>query len=66
MSNAKVKLLIVDDDEPVRESLSQLFSEFGLVRRRFPGIRVIAMSGGFSVNDIPRLPPTLSTKKDPN
>jgi len=29
MSNAKVKLLIVDDDESVRESLSQLFTEFG-------------------------------------
>jgi CheY-like chemotaxis protein len=94
MSNATVKLLIVDDDEPVRESLSQLFMEFGhsvrsvqdgpsalfeirqevpdiilsdlnmpgmsgfellsIVRRRFPGIRVIAMSGGFSVDDIPR------------
>ena len=94
MSNAKVKLLIVDDDEPVRESLSQLFTEFGhsvrsaedgssalleirrevpdivlsdlnmpgmsgfeflsIVRRRFPSIRVIAMSGAFSVDDIPR------------
>jgi CheY-like chemotaxis protein len=93
MSNAKVKFLIVDDDESVRESLSQLFTEFGhsvrsaedgssalleirqdvpdiilsdlnmprmsgfeflsVVRRRFPTIRVIAMSGAFSVNDIP-------------
>ena len=94
MSNAKVKLLIVDDDEPVRESLAQLFTEFGhsvrsvedgpsalleirrevpdiilsdlnmpgmsgfellsIVRRRFPSVRVIAMSGAFSVEDMPR------------
>jgi len=93
MSNAKVKLLIVDDDESVRESLSQLFTDFGhsvrsakdgssalleirqevpdiilsdlnmprmsgfeflsVVRRWFPTIRVIAMSGAFSVDNIP-------------
>ncbi len=93
MSNAKVKLLIVDDDESVRESLAQLFMEFGhsvrsaedgpsalleirqevpdiilsdlnmprmsgfeflsIVRRRFPTIRVIAMSGAFSIEDVP-------------
>ncbi len=93
MLNAKVKLLIVDDDESVRESLLQLFTELGLsvrsaedgssalleirqevpdiilsdlnmprmsgfeflsvVRRRFPSIRVIAMSGAFSGEDIP-------------
>jgi CheY-like chemotaxis protein len=93
MLNAKVKLLIVDDDESVRESLLQLFTELGLsvrsaedgssalleirqevpdiilsdlnmprmsgfeflsvVRRRFPAVRVIAMSGEFSGDDIP-------------
>ncbi len=93
MPEAKVKLLIVDDDKSVRESLSQLFTEFGhsvrsaedgssallgiyqeipniilsdlhmprmsgfefltVVRRRFPAIRVIAMSGAFSGDDIP-------------
>jgi len=93
MSEGKVKLLIVDDDKVVRESLSQLFTEFGhsvrsaeggsaalleirleipdiilsdlnmpsmsgfeflsIVRRRFPVIRVIAMSGAFSVDHVP-------------
>ncbi len=94
MPNAKVKLLIVDDDATVRESLSQLFTEFGhsvrsaedgfsalfeirrevpdivlsdlnmprmsgfellsIVRRRFPAIQVIAMSGAFSGDDVPQ------------
>ncbi len=93
MLNANVKLLIVDDNESLRESLSQLFTEFGLsvrsaedgssalmeirqevpdiilsdlnmprmsgfeflsiVRRRFPAIRVIAMSAEFFGDDIP-------------
>jgi CheY-like chemotaxis protein len=86
-------LLIVDDYEPLRAALCELFSESGyqarsaedgvsalqeiqreipdillsdlnvpglssfeflsLVRRRFPAVRVIAMSGEFSGNDMP-------------
>ena len=93
MSNAKVKLLIVDDEPSLRTSLSQIFATFGhgvrsagdgfaalgeiqkdvpdillsdlnmpgmsgfellsVVRRRFPAIQVIAMSGAFSGNGIP-------------
>jgi CheY-like chemotaxis protein len=93
MPNANVKLLIVDDDAPLRRSLSELFTEFGhsvrsaedgfsalfelseevpdivlsdlhmrrmsgfefvrVVRRRFPAIQVIAMSGAFSGDDVP-------------
>ena len=33
MPNAKGKLLIVDDDASVRESLAELFTEFGLIVR---------------------------------
>ena len=29
MPNAKVKLLVVDDDVPLRMSLSELFTEYG-------------------------------------
>ena len=93
MPNTKIKLLIVDDDVSVRESLTELFTDFGLsvrsaedgssalfeirqelpdiilsdlnmprmsgfeflsvVSRWFPTIRVIAMSGAFSGDDIP-------------
>jgi CheY-like chemotaxis protein len=88
MPQAKVKLLIVDDEPLTRRTLSHIFTELGhgvrsaedgfsalleiqqevpdvilsdlhmpgmsgfeflsIVRRRFPGIRVIAMSGAFS------------------
>lgn len=93
MPNAKVKLLIVDDEVSLRSSLSQIFTSFGhsvrsaedgfsaldqirnempdillsdlnmpgmsgfellsVVRRRFPAIQVIAMSGAFSGNTVP-------------
>ena len=93
MPNAKVKLLIVDDELSLRTSLSQIFATFGhsvrsagdgfaalseiqksvpdillsdlnmpgmsgfellsVVRRRFPAIQVIAMSGAFSGNGVP-------------
>src|ERR1700751_6290745 len=93
MPNPKMKLLIVDDEESIRMSLSQVFAEFGhsvrsakdgfsalsemreeipdivlsdlnmpgmsgfeflsVIRRRFPAIRVIAMSGTFSGDGIP-------------
>jgi CheY-like chemotaxis protein len=93
MLNAKEKLLIVDDDVSVRESLTELFTDCGLsvrsaedgssalfeiwqevpdiilsdlnmphmsgceflslVRHRYPAIRVVAMSGAFSGDDIP-------------
>jgi len=93
MPNAKVKLLIVDDEVSLRASLSQIFTTFGhsvrsaedgfsalgqirnempdvllsdlnmqgmsgfellsVVRRRFPAIQVIAMSGAFSGNTVP-------------
>lgn len=93
MPNAKVKLLIVDDEESIRTSLSMIFTTFGhsvrsaedgfsalgqirneipdillsdlnmpgmsgfellsVVRRRFPAIRVIAMSGAFSGDGVP-------------
>jgi CheY-like chemotaxis protein len=91
MPNVKPTLLIVDDEESIRTSLSQVFTEFGhsvraaadgfaalteirrevpdilisdlnmprmsgfellsVVRRRFPAIRVIAMSGAFSSDE---------------
>jgi CheY-like chemotaxis protein len=93
MPNAKVKLLIVDDDVSIRTSLSLIFTTFGhsvrsaedgfsalaemrnevpdillsdlnmpgmsgfellsVVRRRFPTIQVIAMSGAFSGDGVP-------------
>jgi DNA-binding NtrC family response regulator len=93
MPNAKVKLLIVDDEASLRTSLSLIFTTFGhsvrsaedgfsalaelrnevpdillsdlnmpgmsgfellsVVRRRFPAIRVIAMSGAFSGDSVP-------------
>ncbi len=93
MPNAKVKLLIVDDEVSLRTSLSLIFKTFGhsvrsaedgfsalsqirmempdillsdlnmpgmsgfellsVVRRRFPAIQVIAMSGAFSGNTVP-------------
>jgi CheY-like chemotaxis protein len=93
MPNAKVKLLIVDDEPSIRVSLSQIFIASGhsvrsavdgfsalieirqeapeillsdlnmpgmsgfellsVVRRRFPAIRVIAMSGSFSGDGVP-------------
>lgn len=93
MPNAKVKLLIVDDEVSLRSSLSQIFTSFGhsvrsaedgfsaldqirnempdillsdlnmpgmsgfellsVVRRRFPKIQVIAMSGAFSGETVP-------------
>ena len=93
MHDARVKLLIVDDEVSIRSSLSQIFSTLGycvrsaadgfsalsdirqeipdiiisdlnmpgmsgfellsVVRRRFPAIRVIAMSGAFSGSQIP-------------
>ena len=93
MPNAKIKLLIVDDDASIRTSLRHIFTESGnsvrcaedgfsalldirhetpdillsdlnmpgmsgfellsVVRRRFPMIRVIAMSSAFSGDDIP-------------
>jgi len=93
MPNAKVKLLIVDDEASLRSSLLQIFTTFGhsvreaedgfaalgqirnempdillsdlnmpgmsgfellsVVRRRFPAIQVIAMSGAFSGNTVP-------------
>lgn len=91
--NMKVKLLIVDDEESIRLSLSQILTEFGysvrsavdgfsalsemrqeipdiilsdlnmpgmsgfellsVIRRRFPKIHVIAMSGKFSGDGVP-------------
>jgi CheY-like chemotaxis protein len=88
MPGAKIKILIVDDDDALRTSLSSIFTTFGhtvrsaedgfsalveirrsipdvlisdlnmpgmsgfellsVVRRRFPGIQAIAMSGAFS------------------
>jgi CheY-like chemotaxis protein len=93
MPNAKVKLLIVDDEAPLRTSLSLVFTTFGhrvrsaedgfsaldqirmempdillsdlnmpgmsgfellsVVRRRFPAIQVIAMSGALSGEAVP-------------
>jgi DNA-binding NtrC family response regulator len=93
MPNAKVKLLIVDDEPSIRMSLSQIFIASGkcvrsavdgfsalieirqeapeillsdlnmpgmsgfellsVVRRRFPAIQVIAMSGAFSGDGVP-------------
>jgi CheY-like chemotaxis protein len=93
MPNAKVNLLVVDDDAALRMSLSHIFAAFGhhvrsaadgfsalselrreipdiilsdlnmpgmsgfeflsVVRRRFPEIRVIAMSSALSVEAIP-------------
>jgi CheY-like chemotaxis protein len=93
MPNAKVKLLIVDDEASIRTSLSLIFATFGhsvrsaedgfsalsqirdempdillsdlnmpgmsgfellsVVRRRFPAIQVIAMSGAFSGDTVP-------------
>jgi CheY-like chemotaxis protein len=93
MPNAKVKLLIVDDEVSLRTSLSLVFTALGhsvrsaedgfsalgqirmempdillsdldmpgmsgfellsVVRRRFPAIQVIAMSGAFSGNTVP-------------
>ena len=93
MPNAKVKLLIVDDQPSIRMSLSQIFIASGkcvrsavdgfsalseirqeapeillsdlnmpgmsgfellsVVRRRFPAIQVIAMSGSFSGDGVP-------------
>src|SRR6202034_1260539 len=93
MPNAKVKLLIVDDEVSIRTSLSLIFTGSGhsvrssadgfsalfeirqelpdiilsdlnmpgmsgfellsVVRRRFPAIQVIAMSGTFAGNGIP-------------
>jgi CheY-like chemotaxis protein len=105
MPDAKVKLLIVDDEVSIRTSLSLIFTGSGhsvrssadgfsalfeirqelpdiilsdlnmpgmsgfellsVVRRRFPAIQVIAMSGGFQAM-VYRLewPPTLSMKKE--
>jgi CheY-like chemotaxis protein len=93
MSDTKTKILIVDDTECTRTSMSLLLAEIGyrvrsaedgfsalreirqetpeillsdlnmprmsgfelltVVRRRFPAILVIAMSGGFSGNEVP-------------
>ena len=93
MPDAKVKLLIVDDEESIRTSLSLIFTGSGhsvrssadgfsalfeirhelpdiilsdlnmpgmsgfellsVVRRRFPAIQVIAMSGAFSGDGVP-------------
>ena len=93
MPNAKVKLLVVDDDVSLLMLLSQIFTESGynvrsaedgfsalaeirneipniilsdlnmpgmsgyeflsVVRRRFPAIRTIAMSGGLSGDGVP-------------
>jgi CheY-like chemotaxis protein len=93
MSDTRKKLLIVDDDAPIRNSLAQIFEELGhavrcaedgfaalmeirqeapdlilsdlnmpgmsgfellsVVRRRFPAIRVIAMSGAYAGDEIP-------------
>jgi CheY-like chemotaxis protein len=93
MPNAKTKVLVVDDDDAVRVSLSQILTEFSysvrsaedgfaallqiregipdivisdlnmpamsgfeflsVVRRRFPDIRVIAMSAAFSGDGVP-------------
>lgn len=93
MPDAKVKLLIVDDEPSLRASLSLIFTTFGhsvrsaedgfsalgqirneipdillsdlnmpgmsgfellsVVRRRFPAIQVIAMSGAFSGDTVP-------------
>jgi CheY-like chemotaxis protein len=93
MPNAKVKLLIVDDEVSLRTSLSLIFTTFGysvrsaedgfsalvemrnevpdilvsdlnmpgmsgfellsVVRRRFPAMQVIAMSGAFSGKNVP-------------
>lgn len=93
MPNAKVKLLIVDDEVSLRTSFSLVFTTFGhsvrsaedgfsalgqirmempdillsdlnmprmsgfellsVVRRRFPAIKVIAMSGAFSGDTVP-------------
>lgn len=93
MTTVKLKLLIVDDEEPLRSALSEIFIEFGysvcstedgfsglreirrevpdviisdlempgmsgfeflsVVRRRFPAIQVVAMSGAFSGDGVP-------------
>jgi CheY-like chemotaxis protein len=93
MSNINIKLLIVDDEASLRDSLSAIFTAFGhsvrsakdgfsalgqmrneipdiilsdlnmpgmsgfellsVVRRRFPSVRVIAMSGAFAGDKIP-------------
>lgn len=93
MPDAKINLLIVDDEASIRTSMSLIFSTLGykvrsaedgiaalgeirnevpeillsdlnmprmsgfellsVVRRRFPAIRVIAMSGVFSGNEVP-------------
>jgi CheY-like chemotaxis protein len=93
MPNALATLLIVDDEPPIRESLSLVLTEIGyrvrlaedgfsalremrhelpdlllsdlnmpemsgfellsVVRRRFPAIRTIAMSGSFSGDEVP-------------
>lgn len=93
MPNAKTKVLVVDDDDVLRVSLSQILTEFrysarsvedgfaallqiredipdivisdlnmpamsgfeflSIVRRRFPDIRVIAMSAAFSGDGVP-------------
>jgi CheY-like chemotaxis protein len=93
MSNPKAKILIVDDEAPIRLSLSAILNEFkysvqtaddgfsalaeirreipdvlisdlhmpqmsgfellSVVRRRFPAIQVIAMSGAYSCDGVP-------------
>src|SRR5271154_6961265 len=93
MPGAKIKILIVDDDDALRTSLSSIFTTFGhtvrsaedgfsalveirrsipdvlisdlnmpgmsgfellsVVRRRMPGIYVIASSGAFTGNSVP-------------
>jgi CheY-like chemotaxis protein len=93
MLDARVNLLVVDDDAALRMSLSHIFAAFGhrvrcaadgfsalselrvgvpdvilsdlnmpgmsgfeflsVVRRRFPTVKVIAMSSAFAVDDIP-------------
>jgi CheY-like chemotaxis protein len=93
MHEARAKLLVVDDEAPIRMSLSAILDEFGydvrtaddgffaltemrrdlpdviiadlnmprmsgfellsVVRRRFPAIQVIAMSGQFSGDEVP-------------